>query len=334
MTCGTHASMLTILRHVVMAFTLTVCAASSGIAIAETFPSKTVTIVVPFPPGGSPDQLARVLAQQLGVLWKQAVIVENRPGAGGNIAAASVARARPDGYTLLMGTDGPLAINVSLYEKLPFDVQRDFAPIGLVATVDFALVASPGLAVANLKELIDYARKQQPPLAYGSAGIGSQHHLGMEMFRHQARVEMRHVPYKGVAQALADVMGNHVDVMFAAMPAAAPLIRTGKVRALAVTGARRSQMAPDVPTFAEAGFGTFSLQAWFGLLAPAGASASVVNQINRDVTSVLAMPDVRATLATNGFDVTTGSPSQFADFIRTEGRRWSAVTKASGARAD
>ncbi|HYG44264.1 MAG TPA: tripartite tricarboxylate transporter substrate-binding protein, partial [Bordetella sp.] len=220
----------------------------------ENFPGgKPVTILVPFASGGSPDLLARHLATSLGKLWNSPVVVENRPGAGGNIAAGAVARAAPDGHTLLMGTDGPLAINPSLYAAMPYDPIRDFEPIGMVATVDFVLVTAPELGKPDLRRFIALAGQHNPPMAYGSSGVGSQHHLGMETFRMQEGIELRHVPYRGVAPALADVMGNHVPVMFAAIPSAAPLIQSGKVHAVAVTSSQRSAMLPGVPTMREAG---------------------------------------------------------------------------------
>lgn len=301
------------------------------------YPNRPVMIVVPFPPGGSPDQLARILSQQLGTLWGKPVVVENRPGAGGNIAGGVVARARPDGYTLLMGTDGPLAINPSLYAHMPYDAQRDFVPIGMAATVDFVLVADPALPARNIGDFIRLARTQQPAMTYGSSGIGSQHHLGMELFRTDARLEMKHVPYKGVSQALADVMGGHVSVMFAAVPAAAPLMRTQKVRAIAVTGPQRSAMLPDVPTVRESGIASlkdFELRAWFGLLAPAQTPTPLVARLNADLNKVLAKPEVRALLEKNGFGVVQGSPETFGRFIQSEQSRWATVVHASGARAE
>lgn len=313
------------------------CAAHGAIAATEPtgdYPSRPVTIVVPFPPGGSPDQLARILAQCLAARWQQPVIVDNRPGAGGNIATGQVARAKADGYTLLMGTDGPLAINPAVYPKIPYDAKRDFAPIAQAATVDFVLVSATHLPVEDLQQFLTFARAQREPLAYGSSGVGSQHHLGMEVFRSQTHIAIRHVPYRGVAQALADLMGNHVSIMFAALPSAAPLVRSRKVRALAVTGTSRSPLAPNVPTMAEAGVKGFELKAWFGLVGPAALSKSLVMKINADVRSALTSEEVRASLATNGFSVVTGEPEDFARFIDAEQRRWSQIAKSNGIRAD
>ncbi|WP_051975349.1 Bug family tripartite tricarboxylate transporter substrate binding protein [Cupriavidus necator] len=301
------------------------------------YPNRPVTIVVPFPPGGSPDQLARILAQQLGVLWNQPVVVENRPGAGGNIAAGVVVRAKPDGYTLLMGTDGPLAINPSIYAHMPYDPRRDFAPIGLAAHVDFVLVADPALPVRNVAELLKLAHNRQPAMTYASSGVGSQHHLGMELFQSDAGVELRHVPYKGVSPALADVMGGHVSVMFAAMPAAAALVRSGKVRAIAVTGPNRSPMLAEIPTIGEsgiAGLKAFELRAWFGLVAPARTPAPLVARLNGDLNRVLGMTEVQATLARNGFRVEQGSSGSFASFIESERLRWARVAQSSGVHAE
>lgn len=329
-----------LLAPLLFASLLAAVALSSSIARADAppaYPMRPVTIVVPFPPGGSPDQVARIVGQQLGVLWHQSVVVENRPGAGGNIAGGVVARARPDGYTLLMGTDGPLAINPSIYAHMPYDPRRDFAPIGMAATVDFVLVAEPTLPVGSIAELLRLAQKSQPPMTYGSSGVGSQHHLGMELLRTDAGIELKHVPYKGVAQALADVMGGHVSIMFAAVPAAAPLLRTKKLRAIAVTGPQRTPMLPDVPTVRESGIAalkSFELRAWFGLLAPAQTPAPLIARLNTDLNRVLALPEVRSLLAQNGFEVTQGTPETFASFIATEQSRWAGVARTSGVRAE
>lgn len=291
------------------------------------FPHKPVTIVVPFSSGGSPDKLARILGQELAARWHVPVIIENKPGAGGNIAAAYVARSAPDGYTLLMGTDGPLAINQSIYASLPFDPVRAFAPVGLVASVDFVLVAANSMPAGNVQEFFAYVRDKDPALAYGSAGVGSQHHLGMEAFRVAAALELRHIPYRGVAPALADVVGDHIPTMFAAIPSAAPLIRAGKIKGLAVTGQRRSSLIPDVPTMQEAGLAGFMLSAWFGLVAPADTLPAVIDHINMDLNKALSEPNVQAALAADGFIVTSASPTVFAEFIRTEQVRWAKVAK-------
>lgn len=296
---------------------------------AAGFPSKPVTIVVPFASGGSPDQLARLLATHLGKRWGTPVVVENRPGAGGNIAANAVARAVPDGHTLLMGTDGPLAINPSLYAAMPYDPSTDFAPIGLAATVDFVLVAAPQLAITTVQQFVELAAKQEPPMAYGSSGVGSQHHLGMEVFGKRLGITLRHVPYRGVAPALADVMGNHIPVMFAAIPSAAQLVQSGKVRALAVTGQQRSSMIPDVPTLRESGYPDYELKAWFGLVAPAKTPTELVKRLNGDLNDTLALPEVLASLHANGFTARRGSPEEFADLIASEQRRWAVAAKAA-----
>ena len=300
----------------------------------EAFPARPVTIVVPFTPGGSPDILARTVGQKLSEKWKQPVIVENRPGAGGNTAASFVAKAAPDGYTLLMGTDGPLAINPHVYQRLPFDPQRDFSPIGALASVDFMLVTHPDFPAGQTRELVAYAGTQKTPLMYGSSGVGSQHHLGMEMFKSTARVAMTHVPYKGVVPALTDVMGGHVAAMFVAVPTAVPYVRSGKLKAIAVSGLQRSPLAAKVPTLDESGLPGFELRAWFGLLAPAGTPPEIIKQINADVNRVIAAPDVKAKLGEEGFEVQGDTPNAFRDFIASESRRWKQVVTASGAKAD
>jgi len=307
---------------------------ASAATSESVFPSRPVTIVVPFTPGGSPDVLARAVGQKLSERWAQPVIVENKPGAGGNIAAAYVARSAADGYTLFMGTDGPLAINPFLYGKLPFDPLQDFAPAALLASVDFMLVTQASSPAANVRDFIGLARKERPPLTYGSSGTGSQHHLGMELFKRIAQIDLVHVPYKGVVPALTDVMGGHVAAMFVAVPTGAPYVRSGKLKALAVTGTERSPMVPAVPTVIESGVPGFELRGWFGLLAPAATPSKIVAQINEDANAVLQRPDLKATLKELGFNSLGGTPDGFARFLRTEQGRWKQVVHDSGAKAE
>lgn len=298
------------------------------------YPSKPVTIVVPFTPGGSPDLLARSLGQKLAETWGRPVVIENRPGAGGNIAAAGVAKAAPDGYTLLMGTDGPLAINPLLYERLPFNPEKDFVPVSLLASVDFMLVTAPGFPARSTRELIALAGSQRPPFTYGSAGKGSQHHMGMELFKRMAQVDLVHVPYKGVMPAVSDVMGGHVSMMFVSLSSGAAYVRSGKLKAIAVTGRQRSPLAPGVPTIDESGLPGFELRAWFGLLAPAGTPPEIVSRIHMDAARVLSLPELKARLSEEGFQVQSGSPENFAQFIHAEGERWKQVAAVKGIRAD
>lgn len=305
-----------------------------AMASESVFPSRPVTIVVPFSPGGSPDVLARAVGQKLSERWAQPVVVENRPGAGGNIAAAYVAKSAADGYTLLMGTDGPLAINPFLYDKLPFDPLRDFAPAAPLAGVDFMLVTQPSSPAANTGDFIELARKKRPALTYGSSGTGSQHHLGMEMFKSTAKVDLMHVPYKGVVPALSDVMGGHVAAMFVAVPTGAPHVRSGRLKALAVSGMERSPLVPAVPTLAESGLPGFDLRAWFGLLSPAMTPSKIVAQINADANAVSQRQDLKVTLRDLGFRSLSETPDGFARFLRAEQGRWKQVVHASGAKAD
>lgn len=298
------------------------------------FPSRPVTIVVPYTPGGSPDVLARAIAQQLSQRWAQPVVVENRPGAGGNIAAAYVARAAADGYTLLMGSDGPLAINPFIYGRLPFDPLQDFAPAALLASVDFMLVTQPSSSAATVREFIALARKERPALTYGSSGAGSQHHLGMEMFKSMAQVDLVHVPYKGVVPALSDVMGGHVAAMFVAVPTAAPYVRSGRLKAIAVSGKERSPLVPGVPTIDESGLPGFELRAWFGLLAPAATPSRIVSQINSDANAVSQRPEMKSALQDLGFRTLSETPEGFARFLKAEQGRWKQVVRDSGAKAD
>jgi tripartite-type tricarboxylate transporter receptor subunit TctC len=309
-------------------------AAQMSEAPRVTYPTKPVTIVVPFTPGGSPDLLARTVGQKLSEAWGKPVVIENRPGAGGNIAAAYVAKAPADGHTLLMGTDGPLAINTFLYEKLPFDPVKDFSPIGLLASMDFLLVTQPGFPARNVKELIALATTRRPPLTYGSAGKGSQHHLGMELFKRMANLELVHVPYKGVMPAVSDVMGGHVSMMFVSLSSGIGHVQSGKLKAIAVTGRERSPLVPELPTLAESGLPGFELRAWFGLLAPAGTPQKVVISINADIARALGSSDVKRRLGDEGFELQAGSADSFANLLRTEAARWKQLADASGIRAE
>lgn len=301
-----------------------------SMALAGTFPTKTVKIVVPYPPGGSPDQLARAIASRLSELWDSSVVVENRSGAGGSIAASYVSKATPDGHTLLLGSDGPLAINPLLYSSLDYDPFTDLEAISIAATVDFVLVASPDLGVGSLEEFLSLAQNAQPRLAYASSGLGSQHHLGMELFMRRVGLEMSHTPYRGSPPALSDVMGGHVATMFTAVPSAAAAVKGNRLTALAVTGLERTAFLPDTPTLHELGVTDFELQAWFGLSAPKGTPSDTINKIARDLGKALGRPEAQEVLASVGFTVVTGSPNEFSELIRTESTRWGKIAAAAG----
>lgn len=297
------------------------------------YPNKPVTIIVPFSAGGTTDILARVVGQSMSRDLGQPVIVDNRAGAGGNIGAQAVARAAPDGYTLVMGTVGTHAINASLYAKMPFDPVRDFVPIARVAAVPNLLVAHPAQPYKNVRELVAYAKANPGKVTVANSGVGTSIHLSAELFKHMAGVDVQNVAYRGSAPALNDLVGGHTAIMFDNMPSAIGFVRAGKLRPLAVTTANRSQALPDVPTVAEAGVPGFEATSWFGLLAPAKTPAPVVARLNASVLKALADPEVKKKLMEQGAEPLGGTPEQFAAFIGAESAKWGKVVKQSGATA-
>ena len=316
------------------------CAALAASALAPTgaaaqaFPSKPITIIVPFSAGGTTDILARVVGQALTTELGQSVIVDNRAGAGGNIGGQAAARAPADGYTLFMGTVGTHAINAALYKKMPFDPIKDFAPLTRVANVPNLLVANPAQPYKTVQELIAYAKANPGKVNFGSSGNGSSIHLSGELFKSLAKVDMVHVPYKGSAPAVTDLLGNQIGIMFDNMPSAIQHVRSGKLRPLAVTTAKRSPELPDVPTIAEAGVPGYEATSWFGLFAPAGTPTPVVAQLNKAIVKVLNLPDVKKKIAEQGGEVVAETPEQFAAFIQKESVKWGKVVKESGASVD
>jgi tripartite-type tricarboxylate transporter receptor subunit TctC len=321
-------------------FTLAAGAAAGVLALlplaahAQAFPAKTITIVVPFSAGGTTDILARVVGQYMSKDLGQTVLVDNRAGAGGNIGAQAVARAAPDGYTLLMGTVGTHAINQSLYKKMAFDPIKDFAPLTRVALVPNLLVASPAQPFKNVKEMIAYAKANPGKVTFGSSGNGSSIHLSGELFQHMAGVEMQHVAYRGSAPAITDLLGGQIAVMFDNMPSAIGHVKSGKLRPLAVTTPKRSPALPDVPTIAEAGVPGYEATSWFGLLAPAKTPAPVVARLNASILKALADPEVKKKMAEQGAEPYGETPAQFAGFIQSETAKWGKIVKQSGATAD
>jgi tripartite-type tricarboxylate transporter receptor subunit TctC len=297
------------------------------------YPSKPVRLVVPFPAAGTTDLLARAAAQKLFEAWGQQVIVDNRPGAAGNIGAELVAKAPPDGYTLLMGTVGTHAINTSLYAKMPYDHVKDFTPVILVAGVPNVLVVNPGVPVNSVAELIAYAKANPGKLNFASSGSGTSIHLSGELFKTMTGVQITHVPYKGSAPALTDLIGGQVQLMFDNLPSSLAFIKAGKLRALAVTGATRAAALPETPTVADTLPG-FEASSWFGILAPAGTPRDIVLKINGEVAKWLASPDAREKLAAQGANVASGSPEDFAKHIQAETAKWAKVVKESGAKVD
>ncbi len=310
------------------------CALLPGLAAAQAFPSKPITIIVPFAAGGTTDILARIIAQGMGAELGQSVVVDNRAGAGGNIGGQVAARAPADGYTLFMGTVGTHAINAALYKKMPFDPVKDFAPLTRVANVPNLLVANPAQPFKTVQELIAYAKATPGKINFGSSGSGSSIHLSGELFKSMAKVDMQHVPYKGSAPAVTDLLGNQIAIMFDNMPSAIQHVRSGRLRAIAVTTARRSPELPDVPTIAEAGVPGYEATSWFGMFAPAATPAPVVAQLNATIVKVLAQPDIRKKLAEQGAEAAGETPAQFADFIQKESVKWGRVVKESGASVD
>lgn len=303
-------------------------------ASAEDFPSRPITIIVPFSAGGTTDILARVVGQALGAELGQSVVVDNRPGAGGNVGASIAAKSPADGYKLFMGTVGTHAINASLYKTLPFDPIKDFAPLTRVANVPNLLVANPAQPFKTVPELIAYAKANPGKLNFGSSGSGTSIHLSGELFKTMTGIDMVHVPYKGSAPAVNDLLGNQIAIMFDNMPSAIPHVRAGKLRAIAVTTAKRSPELPDVPTVAEAGVPGFEATSWFGLFAPAGTPAPIVTRLNTALVKVLQQPEVVKQISAQGGEVVAETPEQFAAFIKTEGVKWGKVVKASGASVD
>ncbi|MEJ8839752.1 Bug family tripartite tricarboxylate transporter substrate binding protein [Ramlibacter sp. AN1133] len=313
---------------------LLLAACAAGPAGAQSFPHKPVKLVVPQTPGGASDALARIVGQKLSERWGQPVVVENKPGAGGNLGTDFVAKSPADGYTLLMSYVGTQAINGSLYKSLPYDPYKDFVTIATVATVPFALVVNQNFPPKSVAELVAYAKAHPGQVNFGSAGNGSLNQLLGEMVNMSQGIKLVHVPYKGAAGALTDTIAGQIQMTFSSLPSVAGHIRSDKLRALAVTGAHRSATFPNVPTLGEAGLQGFELSPWFGLLAPAGTPDAVVKKINADVADVLRDRDLLDKFAANGADPYATSPDQFARVLANDIQRWSQVVRTSGARID
>jgi tripartite-type tricarboxylate transporter receptor subunit TctC len=303
-------------------------------AAAQGFPSKPVRIVVPQTPGGASDALARIIAQKLNDKWKQPVVVENKPGAGGNIGTELVAKAPGDGYTLLMSYAGTQAINPSLYSSLPYDSVKDFAPVATLAAVPFVLIVNKSLAANDLKQFLAMAREKPDQIAYGSAGNGSVNHLLGVMVSMDANVRLMHVPYRGAAPALTDLMSGQIQAVFTSLPSVIGHIREGAVKPIAVTSAKRAAAAPNVPTIAEAGLAGFDVNPWFGLLAPASTPPAIVRQINSDVAAALREKDTVEKFTGQGAVPLITTPEQFLALLQADVEKWGKVVKASGAKLD
>jgi len=298
------------------------------------FPAKPIRLVVPFPPGASTDTIARILANRLGEAFSQSVLVDNRGGAGGNIGTEIVTRAAPDGYTWLLGTAGTMTINPSLYPHMKLDPMRMLAPVTLLAEVPNVLVVHPAVPVRSVQMLVEYARRRPGELNYGSAGNGSSVHLGAELFKSLTGTQMVHVPYRGGAPALSDLLGGHIQLMFNSVPLALPYIQSFRVRALAVTSARRSPVLPDVPSMREAGLDTFDFMGWFAVLLPAQTPARMIDWLNSEITATLGSTDLRQRLLAIGATPVNSSPGQLGDLIRRDTTRWAAVIREAGIKPD
>jgi tripartite-type tricarboxylate transporter receptor subunit TctC len=313
---------------------LCVCVAASSAAWAQqSYPSRPVRLVLPFPPGGSTDIVARLIGQKLGETLGQPVLVDNRPGAGGNIAAETVARAAPDGHTLFQ-VNVANAIGATLYPKLNYDLVTSFAPVTQLATTPYVLLAHPSVPAKNTQELIRLAKARPGVLNYASAGAGSATHLSGELLKSLSGTNIVHIPYKGTGPAVTALLGGEVDLYFTTVPAAVPLVKAGKVRALGVTSSTRSSLMPDVAPIADAGLKGYETSTWHGVLAPAATPREIVLRLNTEIVQILAQADVKERLLSQGLEPVGGTTEQFSAFVRNEIAKWAKVVKASGARAE
>jgi tripartite-type tricarboxylate transporter receptor subunit TctC len=297
------------------------------------YPSRPVQIIVPFTPGTGMDILARLVGQKLSERWGQPVIVDNRPGASGNIGTDLVAKAAPDGYTLLI-TANTLVMTVSLYRNMPYDPIKDLAPVEKMAVGTMAITLNPSIPAHTLKEFVAYAKANPGKLAYGSPGVGTPQHLATELLKSEAGIDMLHIPYKGSAGAITGLMSGDVAMMSNALHAVLPQVKAGKINVIAVGGPKRSHVSPDTPTFAESGYPDFDVDFWYGLLAPAATPKEIIAKLNQDIAQVLNAPEMREKLSEQGLEPVTGTPEQFADLIRTDLARWAKVIKTAGITAE
>lgn len=306
---------------------LFVCACGLTAAGAQTYPAKgrTIRIVVSYPPGAANDILARIVGQKLQERWNIAVIVDNRPGANGGIGAGIVANADPDGYTLWLGTDGPAAINKALYKSIPYDPVKDFSPLTLLARYQLVLITAPSMKVNSVAEFIAAAKKAPGEINYGSPGIGSQHHLAMELLSASTGIKLVHVPFRGSADALNAMLGDQIQAQFQGTAVVQPFLPDDKVKALAVSSANRSPVIPELPTLAESGVTGFDISVWFGLLAPAKTPADIVDKLSREITAIVQLPNVQKQMLVQGLEPATSTPAEFSAMIQSEIAKWGRV---------
>lgn len=307
---------------------------TSPASSAANYPQRPIRIVVPYPPGGTTDILARVVGVKFTETWRQQVVVDNRPGAGGNIGTEIVAKASPDGYTLVMSAVSTLAIGASLYRKLPYDVLKDLGPVALVGSVPNVLIVHPSLPAKSVKELIALAKTRPGQINFASAGTGTTVHFAGELFKSMAGVNIVHVPYKGAAPAMIDLLGGQVQMMFDFMSSALPQIKAGKVRALAVTPGKRSLVLPELPTVAEAGVPGYEVLGYFGVLAPGATPRSIVTKLNAEINRLSGLPDVKERFAQEGVEPSHNSAEEFRSYLNAEVVKWAKVVKESGVRVE
>jgi tripartite-type tricarboxylate transporter receptor subunit TctC len=305
-----------------------------AVAFSQGYPSKPVRVVIPYPAGSTPDIVGRTLSERLQKALGQAFVVENRTGAGGNIGADAVAKSAPDGHTLLVAINGPVAVNKHLYKNMPYDPDRDLLPISLLASAPQMLVTTPAVPAESFKAFVDHVKRNPGRLSYGSVGAGSASHLTMELLKSTAGVFIVHIPYRGFPPAVTDMLAGNIDTMFAIIPAVLPHVKAGKMRALAVTALKRNQLAPEVPSVAELGYPQLESLAWIGLLAPAGTPPAIIDRLSRETMSGMGAQEVRDLLGKQGFDVVANKPQEFRQWIRAESDKWAKVIKTSGATVD
>ena len=307
-----------------------VLALAATLAPAQSYPNRPIKLIVPFAPGGSADLVGRLLAQQMSESLGQPVVVENKGGASGMLGNEYVAKSAPDGYTLTVGTLGPFAVNQTLFDKVPYDNIRDFAPITLTGISSHILVAHPSVPVQNVIDVIALAKEKPGQLTFASSGTGNATHLTFELFKARAGIDIVHVPYKGGGPAMADLVGGQVLFSFASMASAVPFVRAGRLRAIAVSGGERSALFPEVPTVAESGLPGFASEDWQGILAPAKTPPEIVQKLNAEIGRILLLPEVKAKLAAAGFDPKPSTPEKFAQFIQAETLKWAKLLKGIG----